>query len=104
MSNPNDLDDLAKFLAKARKKVGPPCMAIYIDEENGTIDLVLDTSRPVYGEWIKGEGGDICLYRDRESKKVMGCHLPLYQTKLIINRASDQDKKYGITNSSRDSE
>lgn len=100
----NDLDDLAKFLKEARKKSGPPCMAIYIDDKDGqSIDIVLDTSRPVYSEWIKGEGGDICLYRDRETERVMGCHLPLYQTKLIINRASDQDKNNGITNSSGDS-
>lgn len=63
------------LIAEAAAK--PPMMSLHIDEKNNSVELILDTKISYYGEWIKGEGGDICLYRDQETKKVIGCYLPL---------------------------
>ena len=65
--------------------VACPRMSLLIDRDGGSVELILDTSIPTYGEWIKGEGGDICLYRDQETHKVMGACLPLYQSHLTVD-------------------
>jgi hypothetical protein len=62
------------------------CMALTVHEEGNTVELCLDTSIATYGEWIKGEGADICLLRSMETGKVMGCLLPLLNDKLVIRR------------------
>lgn len=63
----------------------PPAITLLVDEIDGNgVELILDTSVPFYGEWIKGEGGDICLYRSRETDKVVGCYLPLMQKRLRV--------------------
>lgn len=77
-------EQIKKMAALAKNK--PPVMSLLIDEEGVCVDLVLDTTRSYYGDWIKGEGGDICLYRDMDTKKVVGCHLPLYQRSLMVSR------------------
>lgn len=88
----NEFSDYMKELyEKMKENPQPSCTAIYIDEENRSIDIVLDTQIPSYGEWIKGEGGDICLYRDTETDKVIGCHLPLYHKEVKINRHRKSD-------------
>jgi uncharacterized protein (DUF433 family) len=61
------------------------CMALHVSEDGKSVDLVLDTSRAYYGEWIKGEGADICLYRDMDTNEVVGCHLPLMDRKLVVS-------------------
>jgi hypothetical protein len=62
------------------------CAGIWIDKENDRIELLLDTTAPAltYGEWIPGEGADICLLRCHKSRKVIGVNLPLYQTDFSI--------------------
>ena len=51
----------------------------------------MNTKTNHYGDWIKGEGADICLYRDMETNKVVGCHLPLYQKNLIVSRSKEDE-------------
>lgn len=77
-------EQLKKMSAVAKEQ--PPVMSLLIDEQSDSVELVLDTKRDYYGEWIKGEGGDICLYREMETKKVVGCYLPLYQRELRVTR------------------
>lgn len=91
----NDLDDLGPFLkqAAALAEKQPPYTSLLIDEEGGCVDLVLDTKRATICEWIKGEGADICLYRDRDTGKVVGCHLPLYQKELRVSRIEKPKSK-----------
>lgn len=62
------------------------CMSLSVDSEHGhAVELHLDTSRSTYGEWIPGEGGDICLIRDRETDKVVGVRLPLMNNRLVVS-------------------
>ena len=58
--------------------------SIYVSRDGNALDICLDTSVNYYGDWIKGEGGDISLYRDQENDKVAGAHLPLHAQKLVI--------------------
>jgi len=68
----------------------PPATLLLMDEPGHSVELMLDTERSYYGEWIRGEGGDICLYRDRETDKVIGCCLPMYQKELRVTRIEKQ--------------
>ncbi|KKN09811.1 hypothetical protein LCGC14_1042840 [marine sediment metagenome] len=70
----DDLDDFVAYLKRAAATAATqsPCTALLIDEEGSCVDLVLDTKRATTSEWIKGEGADICLYRDRDTGKVVG--------------------------------
>jgi hypothetical protein len=61
------------------------CMSLSVSQDGRSVELVLDTSSSYYSEWIKGEDGDICLLRDRGTGRVVGCHLPLYDSKLCIH-------------------
>jgi hypothetical protein len=56
----------------------PPCTAITVCKKAHAIDIMLDNTVSYYSEWIPGEGGDIVLYRDEKTKKVVGARLPLY--------------------------
>ena len=60
------------------------CMTLYVCNDSQSVDLILDTGVSYYGEWIKGEGGDICLYRCRETRRVVGVHLPLMRNNLSV--------------------
>jgi len=84
----SDLDDFGRALKEASEAVVDrgPVMSLLVDEVNSSVELFLDTSKRTYGDWIKGEGADICLYRDAETHKVVGCYLPLYQKELIVDR------------------
>ncbi len=88
MTNADFAEWLKEIAATAKDR--PPTMALFISEEGQSVSLILDSSKAYYGEWIKGEGGDICLYRDRETKKVVGCHLPLYQRRLAVDCGGTQ--------------
>ena len=79
-------DGFAQFLKQAGEEAEKyeTCMSLYVNNDGNSVELVLDTSVPTYGDWIKGEGGDISLIRSRETGKVMGCRLPLYNKKLCI--------------------
>lgn len=61
------------------------CMSLCVNQEGKSVELILDTSRDTYGEWIKGEGSDISLIRDQETNKVIGVRLPLYNDRLCIH-------------------
>lgn len=78
---------LAEAIASAAEHANEyeTCMGLYVSEDGKSVELLLDTARDYWGEWIPGEGGDICLYRDRETNKVMGVHLPLYNERLCVH-------------------
>ena len=78
-------EEFQKLLAEARKY--QPCASLCIDNDTHRVSLYLDTSKNTYGEWIKGEGSDISLIRDRDTDKVVGVHLPLYLTNFSINHS-----------------
>lgn len=80
-------DEFAEFLKATCAEAGkiPPCTSLRISDEGAAVDLRLDTKVAVYGEWIKGEGADICLYRNVETERVVGCHLPLMNRELRIS-------------------
>lgn len=61
-----------------------PIASVYVNIEGRSIEVCLDNSKADYGEWIPGEGADITINRDRETKKVTGAHLPLYAKTLVI--------------------
>lgn len=73
-------------IEKLLARLGEPlsCMSVRVDELGQGVDIHLDTSRGSYGEWIPGEGGDICLYRDNETKKVVGAYFPLLNKRLSV--------------------
>jgi len=76
-----DLDKkLSKMLEEAKKY--KTCMSLNVTEH--AVELLLDTSVPIYSEWIKGEGADIALFKSQETGKVMGCRLPIYDNKLSV--------------------
>ncbi len=79
--------DFGEFLTRAAKKAEnyQSCMALSVSEEGKHVELILDTSIATYGDWIKGEGGDICLLRCQKTDRVVGCHLPLMDRKLCIH-------------------
>jgi hypothetical protein len=80
--NITDNFDWESFVEESKKYKA--CAGLWIDKENDRIELVLDTSAATYGEWIPGEGADICLLRCHKSRKVIGVNLPLYQTDFSI--------------------
>ena len=77
-------EGLAEFLKEAMEKSKryKPCMSLHVSEESLSVELILDPTVATYGEWIEGEGADICLYRSIETKEVIGCRLPL-KNKLL---------------------
>ena len=83
-----DTDDFARVLLEGCEEAAkvPPCASLLINEPGGSIELLIDTKADYYSEWIKGEGADICLYRERDTEKVVGVHLPLRHAKLMIGR------------------
>ena len=82
MSNEFD-NDFLNELAKLAESY-ESCMSLWVDEESKSVELLLDRSN-VYGDWIPGEGSDICLLRDQETHKVKGVRLPLYNSKLSVS-------------------
>ena len=87
LSNDFSKEDVQEFFKSliAQAAAKPPMMTLHIDEKSNSVELILNTKVSYYGEWISGEGGDICLYRDQETKKVIGCYLPLYINKLYVS-------------------
>lgn len=79
-------DTLAEFLKAAAVEMEKydTCMSLTVSQDGLSVELCLDTSVHTYGEWIEGEGGDICLLRCMDTNKVMGCHLPLMDRKLSV--------------------
>ena len=81
-----DLDSWIVDLLKESEKYSP-CMSLIVDDDGHSVELLLDTHASTYSEWIPGEGGDICLIRDQETKRVVGCHLPLMNRKLCVSHS-----------------
>lgn len=75
-------DRLEELLAEAGQY--ETCMALHVDEEGGAVELILDTGIATYGDWIEGEGPDICLLKCQETHRVVGCRLPLRTNKLVV--------------------
>lgn len=79
-------DDFVSTLMEMAKQIEPrgPAMLLKVSKEGKSVELILDSKVPFYSDWIKGEGGDICLYREQETNRVVGCHLPLMQETLCV--------------------
>lgn len=75
-------DDLEKLFPAATAY--EPCMSLTVEPDGKLVELMLDGSISTYGEWITGEGADICLLRCRETKRVVGVRLPLLNEKLAV--------------------
>lgn len=45
--------------------------------EVGQCVSIFTENVPYHAEWIKGEGGDISLYRAMDDNRIIGAHLPL---------------------------
>lgn len=82
MSEKELADELKRCLEECAKY--EPCMSLFVNELGRCVELYLDTSLDTYGEWIPGEGGDICLLREHETKRVVGVCLPLLRTNLCV--------------------
>ncbi len=77
------MKELAEFLKMPMEY--ETCMSLSVNQHSHSVSLYLDTGISTYGEWIKGEGGDICLIRCQETKRVIGCHLPLMKNNLVVS-------------------
>lgn len=65
------------------KIVELPDEVIVFHNKEGNCLSVFTSNEPYYGEWIKGEGADICLYRSIKDNKLIGINLPFYPTNKI---------------------
>lgn len=87
-----DFDEFFKLFKGRKKRKFRP--SILIDQRVKCLDIILEDCA-YYFEWIKGEGGDIGLYRavyaceDKKAERVIGARLPFAgnpkDIKLIIN-------------------
>src|SRR6267154_509304 len=50
---------------------------IVLAQQTGMCVSVFTESVAHYGEWIKGEGADVCLYRSLKGNRLIGTNLPL---------------------------
>jgi hypothetical protein len=79
------LDDIQRKAADSAACASvPPSTTLYMNHEGCSIELLIDNKANYYSEWIPGEGADIALLRDRDTKRVVGIHLPMKYTKLIV--------------------
>lgn len=80
-------DDLAdafvEFLKDIEESKGH-CMSLSVNKDGDCVELYLDTSLSTFDEWIPGEGGDIGLIRDQDTKRVVGVRLPLLRNNLAV--------------------
>jgi hypothetical protein len=82
--NTKDLEaDIAKALARI-ERLPKPIASVSYSKDGNALEVTLTNETSCYGDWIKGEGGDICLYRDQATNKVVGAHLPFYAKTLNI--------------------
>lgn len=79
-----DSDALATSLLSLDFGSYQHCMTLHVSEDGSAVTLYTDTALDTYGEWIKGEGADICLYRCRETDMVVGVRLPLRRKNLAV--------------------
>ena len=72
------MNDLEKYILKlvGKKKLKKFHPHAIVDSKNKCISIYLEDCS-YYGEWIKGEGGDIAIYRANDDERVVGAHFPL---------------------------
>lgn len=68
----------------------PLCTSLIVNEVGGAVTLYVDTDTSDYGEHIPGEGADICIFRDRETNKVVGVRLPLKYRRLVVSHPNGE--------------
>jgi len=49
---------------------------LFVNEAGRCVEVFLEDV-PFYGEWIRGEGADICLHRAQDDNRIVGATLPL---------------------------
>lgn len=87
MENQELADFIDSAIEESRKRtehLAKPIASVCFSKEGYSLEVTLDNTKSYYGDWIKGEGGDISLYRDQETDKVVGAHLPCYAKTLVI--------------------
>lgn len=82
-ANQPTLADALLMLGREADKY-EPSMSLYVSDDGKFVELCIDPTVSTYADWIPGEGGDICLTRCRETKRVVGCCLPLLNRKLSV--------------------
>lgn len=82
----SDSDKLWDDFVKALDSLEPTehCMYLSVHELGHAVELCLNTQSTFNGEWIPGEGADICLHRDIDTGKIVGCRLPLMCKRLVV--------------------
>jgi hypothetical protein len=78
------LNDFAGHAIVAVSLMPKPIATVHVSRTGQSIKIVLDTSKSTYTEWIPGEGADIGLLRDQETKRLVGAYLPLYAKTLMF--------------------
>lgn len=96
------MSSLAEFIKAACEQaqqatahLPKPIASVWVSIEWQALEIRLTTDGSDYSEWIKGEGGDVCLLRDMETHKVVGARLPLYARTLIVS-CGDADVTFNI--------
>lgn len=56
---------------------------ILIDDDNRALEIILEDCS-MYAEWIKGEGGDICIYRAVQDDRLVGARLPMKFPNVVL--------------------
>lgn len=78
---------LAEFLKRASEecKDHEPSMVLSVSTEGNCVELLLDSGcNRWHLEWIPGEGGDIGLFRDTGTNRIVGVRLPLKKRGLRV--------------------
>ena len=78
--------------------------SLYVSDYASFVELHLGVAGQSYGEHIEGEGADIALLRSRETHKVVGATLPLYNSELVISHFTGQVEVNGRRVMSREEE
>lgn len=71
-----DENSIAQLIEKEFGKLKEFHPSILIDTKNKFVEIHLEDCA-YYAEWIKGEGGDISIYRANDDNRVVGAFLPL---------------------------
>ncbi len=53
----------------------------YVSDDVDRVTIILEDV-PHYGEWIKGEDGDVALYRAMDDNRIVGAFLPFNRSKI----------------------
>jgi hypothetical protein len=61
-----------------------PIASVWVSHPGRSMEVCLDTAEATYCEHIAGEGGDIGLSRNMDTKRLAGAYLPLYAKTLFI--------------------